>query len=919
MRARPWAIAAVFVANGLGGPSFLPRLPERQAALGLSDVGLGLVLTGMAVGALVASPAAGRAVGRVGSRPVAVAAGVAVAASLWTAGAAPHPIVLFLALAGIGAADAAMDIAMNANGAAYERLSGRSLLHRLHGAWSLGSLAAASVAALLAAAGVSVTWQLLGVGVVIAVTVLTAGSHLVADDHLDGGTARPRLPRTAPPRARPSRAPPRAARPPARRRARWVARPLAALAAVTLAGAVIEGGPSDWSAVRLERLGSGPGAAALGFAAFTAGMLAGRLIGDRLTDRHGGAAVLRGGMTLVAAGLVAGAVVDHPAVFAGGLVVAGLGAAGLFPLVFSAAATTPGVAPGAGAAVVSLAARLGFLVEPLLMGALAQTVGLRWAFVVVAAVAVAVAAAAPLVLGRRARARPGRRGRDRRPADRADQGRAVPERRGTPEGTVRDGPRPVAYDRPLVGAAPAIVARPDTAEVETAPSSRRDLVTPAAIALTLVPFVVLAVHMLRTDVFLSADLATTEMLTRDVGSHSPSLGPFSRDGWFHPGPALFYVLAPSYRLFGGDGSALAVGAVVVNALSVAAVGLLARRRGGTGLMLAALLGVAVLMHALGPTFLATPWNVYVTVLPYAALVFTIWAVVAGERWALPAATLLTSFLMQTHVGYVALAVPLLAAGAAWAVGAAVVDRRRRARDPDTQPGAAVVAPTTSPATRPARPTPSLPTPSPATPSVATPSPTPDAAERGAGSSGGLLGPLVVSAAIACPDVAAARRAAGDPRPGQRRSHRRVVPRGRRRGPHPPRGVAGRRRPVHLATRVDRRPGTARLRQRAGGRLPTGSSRSCSCPCWPPRATCGGAEGDRRAPWSRRGSWPPRWRSSPRRGRSGPSTPTACTGCGPSGWSGASSSAGRRGRWPPGARAPAPARCRSRWRSPPWPR
>ncbi len=402
MRARPWAIAAVFVANGLGGPSFLPRLPERQAALGLSDVGLGLVLTGMAVGALVASPAAGRAVGRIGSRPVAVAAGVAVAASLWTAGAAPHPIVLFLALAGIGAADAAMDIAMNANGAAYERLSGRSLLHRLHGAWSLGSLAAASLAALLAAVGVSVTWQLLGVGVVIAVTVLAAGSHLVVDDHLAGGHPTPEADADGLTRSTAAGDPPD--RPDRRRaRTRWVARPLAALAAVTLAGAVIEGGPSDWSAVRLERLGSGPGAAALGFAAFTAGMLAGRLIGDRLTDRHGGAAVLRGGMTLVAAGLVAGAVVDHPVVFAGGLVVAGLGAAGLFPLVFSAAATTPGVAPGAGAAVVSLAARLGFLVEPLLMGALAQTVGLRWAFVVVAAVAAAVAAAAPLVLGGRAR------------------------------------------------------------------------------------------------------------------------------------------------------------------------------------------------------------------------------------------------------------------------------------------------------------------------------------------------------------------------------------------------------------------------------------------------------------------------------------------------------------------------------------
>jgi len=411
VRARPAAIAAVFVANGLGGPSFLPRLPERQEALGLSDAGLGLVLVGMAAGALAASPAAGRAVGCVGSRPVAVAAAVAVAASLWTAGAAPHPVVLFVALAGIGAADAAMDIAMNANGAAYERVSGRSLMHRLHGAWSLGSLTAAGVAALLAALGVSLTWHLLGVGIVIAATGLAARRRLVADDHLAGDHRADASPPSGPePAAVPE--PPRAADRVATRRPPFgrVAGPLVALSAVTLAGAVIEGGPSDWSALRLERLGAGPGVAALGFAAFTAGMLAGRLTGDHLTDRHGGAAVLRGGMALVAAGVLAGALVDHPLAFAGGLVVAGLGAAGLFPLAFSAAATTPGVAPGAGAATVSLAARLGFMAEPVLMGTLAQLVGLRWAFVAVAALAAAVALAAPRVLGRPLRLDPGDEG-----------------------------------------------------------------------------------------------------------------------------------------------------------------------------------------------------------------------------------------------------------------------------------------------------------------------------------------------------------------------------------------------------------------------------------------------------------------------------------------------------------------------------
>lgn len=449
MTPRAGAIGVAFVANGMGGPSFLPRLPERQDALGLSDAGLGLVLVGMAAGALVASPLAGRAVGRVGSRPVVVAAALALGASLWTAGAAPEPALLFVALAVIGAADATMDIAMNANGSAYERGTGRSILHRLHGAWSLGALAGSGLAAVAAGARVSLTWQLAAVGVAIAAGVLTTRSGLVATDAAGGTGGEPSEPASLTDTPQPdgrqitsdgeptepasltSTTPPdgrqitsdgepterrqveadvaavaaTAAGGQRRRRTRAVG-PLVVLGAATIGGAMIEGAPADWSAIRLERLGTGPGVAALGFAALMAGMLAGRLVGDHLTDRFGGAAVLRGGMALVAAGMLAGVVVDHPAVFAVGLVVAGAGASGFFPLAFSAAGNTPGVAPGAGAATVSLTARVGFLVEPLAMGAIAELVGLRWAFVAVAAVAVALAVAAPRIIRPPVRAAP---------------------------------------------------------------------------------------------------------------------------------------------------------------------------------------------------------------------------------------------------------------------------------------------------------------------------------------------------------------------------------------------------------------------------------------------------------------------------------------------------------------------------------
>jgi MFS family permease len=387
LRARraPWigAVAVAFVANGLGGPSFLARLPERQSDLGLSDASLGLTLVGMALGAMAASPVAGGLVSRVGSRPMLLVAAAGLGASLWTVGAAPNAPTLFAALTVVGATDAAMDISMNANGAAYENRSGRSVMHGLHGTWSLGALAAAGIAAAGAATGVPLTLHLALVGAVIAGSVLATRRGLVGDDARPSVAGGPGAPEPTPGRAVASR---------------WPIRPIVVLAAATVGGAIIEGAPSDWSAIQLERMGVAAGVSALGYAAFMAGMVGGRFAGDRLTDRFGGAVVLRGGTALVAAGLLLGIAVNHPAAFAIGLALAGLGAAGFFPLAFSAAARTEGVSPGSGAAAVSLAARLGFMVEPVIVGAVAELLSLRWAFGLVAIVALALAAAAPRIV-----------------------------------------------------------------------------------------------------------------------------------------------------------------------------------------------------------------------------------------------------------------------------------------------------------------------------------------------------------------------------------------------------------------------------------------------------------------------------------------------------------------------------------------
>jgi len=364
------ALGAVFLANGLAAGGFFARLPEQQERLGLSDAALGATVVGLAAGALVTSPYAGRAVNAAGSRRVVVFSACALGATWWLAGAAPNAGVLFAALLVIGGADAAMDISMNANASAYEARIGRSVLHRLHALWSAGVFAGAALASAAAAVDVVLTVNFLAIGGVVVATVVAAQRHLPGDGPAPQPAAAPGAARGG------------------------VRRVVVLLAMATAGGAAIEGAATDWSAIQLERLGTSHATAGWGVAAFMAGMVAGRLVGDRLTDRFGSRTVLRGGMLLVAAAMGAGLAVAEPAVFAAGVAITGAGTSVFFPLAFSASTRIPGLSPGAGAATVSLGGRVGFIAEPIVVGLVADLSSLRVALSLVVVIAAVLAATA---------------------------------------------------------------------------------------------------------------------------------------------------------------------------------------------------------------------------------------------------------------------------------------------------------------------------------------------------------------------------------------------------------------------------------------------------------------------------------------------------------------------------------------------
>ena len=207
-------------------------------------------------------------------------------------------------------------------------------------------------------------------------------------------------------------------------------------------------------------------------------------------------------------------------------------------------------------------------------------------------------------------------------------------------------------------------------------SERRSLLVVAGCVVALVAPLALALAALRQPTWFPVlDLAMTELRVRDVFTpRTPLIGLPGRigrtlaDQGSHPGPLSFYALAPTYRLLGRSSWAMQAGTVVVHTVAVTASLLMARRRGGTPLVLALAAVLALLMRGYGLETLTEPWNPYLPLLWWFAFLLAVWSVVLGDVRMLPVAVLSASFCAQTHVPYLAMTAGLgglAIAAAAW--------------------------------------------------------------------------------------------------------------------------------------------------------------------------------------------------------------------------------------------------------------
>lgn len=347
-RAR-WSVAAVFFVNGSGLGSWAPHIALVQDRLGIGAGVLGAALLAMAAGALVAMPLAGAIIARVGSRPVVRAVSLVYCAALPLPMLAPNLPLLVAALLVFGAANGAMDVAMNAHAVTVERRLGRPVMSSFHGMFSLGGLVGAGGGGILLGSFPP------AFHIAVATTTLVVLAF-AARHHLLPATADLGAPGAA---------------------LAWPKRATLGLGALTFLAFMGEGAVLDWSAAYLRsELSVGPGFAAAGFAAFSAAMAIGRFTGDWVRRFVGAATLVRWSGLVAAAGLGAGLALGTPAGAVLGFAITGFGLANLAPVLFGAAARTPGQPPSTAIAAVATMGYTGFLAGPPLIGFAAEATSL---------------------------------------------------------------------------------------------------------------------------------------------------------------------------------------------------------------------------------------------------------------------------------------------------------------------------------------------------------------------------------------------------------------------------------------------------------------------------------------------------------------------------------------------------------------
>lgn len=351
-----WRAAALFFVHALTIGAIHTRIPDIQLQIGLSEAQLGLVLMGQPLGALSMFLFSSRIIERFGPRLVILTLLPLAAISAALITVILDPIAMFVLLAANGVSFSLTNIAINVEADRIEALTGSRIMNSCHGLWSVGFLLTSLLGAALR--GLDVTpalhlWLLAPVVIGMMLVIVLP------------------MPVT----------PPRAHAGNDRRRLAWPTLATMGLVAFGLGAGLTEGAARAWSIIYLrDNFEVAAWIESLALPALLATMALGRLVADRFIDRFGPVRIARVLASIAIAGMVLLVASPNAGLALAGFGLVGAGICVLYPLMLSAAARLGDRPASQNVAATTLIFQLVNLGAPVLIGGVAQGLGIRMAF-----------------------------------------------------------------------------------------------------------------------------------------------------------------------------------------------------------------------------------------------------------------------------------------------------------------------------------------------------------------------------------------------------------------------------------------------------------------------------------------------------------------------------------------------------------
>jgi MFS family permease len=352
------ATAAFFFISGFSFSSWASRIPDIQRQLSLNKAQLGFYLFALPIGLVMTLPVTGYLLQRHSSRNIMMIGVLVFNLMLAMIGVVNEPWQLGLVLFCFGSSRNLMNISVNAQSVAVQALYNRSIITTFHGVWSLAGFAAAAVGAVMVDVKITPAWHFLVVAVLMTIM---------------GFIAFPDSPHEPPNKQADTK------------RFIWPDKHLMKYGLISFAVMACEGTMYDWSNIFFQEAVHPPQKLiAAGYVIYMIAMSTGRFTGDRLVNRLGIPTMIRYSGILVLFGFLVSAVLPHTISASIGFMMIGFGVSCVVPLVLRMATMNTQLSSGAAIAAVSTVGYMGFLVVPPVVGFLAEGLGIRWAFAVMA-------------------------------------------------------------------------------------------------------------------------------------------------------------------------------------------------------------------------------------------------------------------------------------------------------------------------------------------------------------------------------------------------------------------------------------------------------------------------------------------------------------------------------------------------------